>query len=241
MSQSKVSRIERGHSLPSVAELQAWARATGASDDALAELAGLVEQVATTATSWRILHRLGLAEKQREIAEVEREARRIQTFQPTMVPGLLQIADYARRVIAMSYQPGDVAAAVAARIERQSVLYDQTKRFEFLVTEGALGWQPGNMDMRPQHHRLLSIASLPNVVFSVVPRGPGSMPLLHPFVVFELSAETLVTVETYSAELQVRDAADVARYREVWERLREGAVGGEEWIRTSVARGTGRS
>jgi hypothetical protein len=158
-----------------------------------------------------------------------------------MVPGLLQIADYARRVIAMSYRPGDVAAAVAARIERQSVLYDQTKRFEFLLTEGALGWRPGGMDMRPQHHRLLSIASLPNVGLSVVPHGPGSMPLLHPFVVFELAAETLVTVETYSAELQVRDAADVARYREVWERLREGAVGGEEWIRTSVARGAGRS
>jgi transcriptional regulator with XRE-family HTH domain len=233
LSQSKVSRIERSHSLPSVAELRAWARATGASDDELAELAGLVEQVATTATSWRILHRLGLAEKQREIAEVEREARRIRCFQPTMVPGLLQVADYARRVIELSYRPGDVAAAVAARMERQRVLYDQAKRFDFLVTEGALRWRPGGMDLRPQHDRLLSIASLPNVALSIVPHGPGSMPLLHPFVVFELPAETMVTVETYSAELQVRDAADIERYLDVWGRLLDGAVGGDEWIRAS--------
>ena len=59
------------------------------------------------------------------------------------------------------------------------------------------------------------------------------MPLLHPFVMWELEDETLITVETYSAELQVRDPADVQRYQEVWERLVEGAVGGDEWIRTS--------
>jgi hypothetical protein len=44
---------------------------------------------------------------------------------------------------------------------------------------------------------------------------------------------TPITVETYSAELQVRDPADVQRYQEVWARLVEGAVGGDEWISTS--------
>lgn len=118
-------------------------------------------------------------------------------------------------------------------MERQSILYDQTRRFDFLVTEGALRWRPDDMDMRPQLDRILSMASLPNVGLSVVPHDPGRMPLLHPFVMWELEDETLITVETYSAELQVRDPADVQRYQEVWERLVEGAVGGDEWIRTS--------
>jgi hypothetical protein len=68
-------------------------------------------------------------------------------------------------------------------------------------------------------------ASLPNVALSVLPYGPGRMPLLHPFVMWELEGETLITVETYSAELQVRDPTDVQRYQEVWARLVEGAVG----------------
>jgi hypothetical protein len=87
--------------------------------------------------------------------------------------------------------------------------------------------------MRPQLDRLLSMASLPNVTLAVVPSGPSRMPLLHPFVMWELEDETLITVETYSAELQVRDPADVQRYQEVWTRLMEDAVGGDEWIRAS--------
>jgi hypothetical protein len=150
-----------------------------------------------------------------------------------MIPGLLQVADYARRVIEMAYRPGDITPATAARMERQSILFDQTRRFDFLVTEGALRWRPGDMDIRPQLDRLLSMASLPNVAVSVVPYGPGRMPRLHPFVMWELEDETLITVETYSAELQVRDPADVQRYQEVWARLMEDAVGGDEWIRTS--------
>lgn len=100
--QSKVSRLETGRTTPSLADIEAWTRATNASAEEITELAGLVEQLATSATSWRILHRLGLAEKQREIAELEREARHVRTFQPTMIPGLLQVADYARRVIEMA-------------------------------------------------------------------------------------------------------------------------------------------
>ena len=236
LSQPKVSRIETGRSLPNLDEVMAWARATGASEDELAELAALVEQVATTATSWRILHRLGLAGKQQEIKELEQQARRIQTFQPVMVPGLLQVAEYARRVIEMAYQPGDVGRAVAARLERQSILYDQSKQFDFLVTESALRWWPGPAElMRAQLDRLLSVASLPNVTLSVIPTGEAPIPFLHPFVVWELEAETLVTVETYSAELTIRESQDVARYYEVLDRLRLAAQVEEAAIRVIQA------
>lgn len=226
MSQPKVSRIETGQSLPSLEEVRAWAATTGATREEVADLAALLEQVATSATSWRILHRLGLAGKQQEIAELERRAKHIRTFQPVMVPGLLQIAEYARRVAEMAYEPGDIGRAVAARLERQSILYDQTKQFDFLITEGALRWRPGPAAlMRPQLDRLISVASLPNVRLTVVPLGEAQIPFLHPFVVWELDDETIVSVETYSAELWVQEAADVARYLEVWERASQGAVG----------------
>jgi transcriptional regulator with XRE-family HTH domain len=216
MSQSKVSRVERGQSLPNIVEVRVWARATAATRAELAEVAALLDQVATTATSWRILRQLGLAQKQFEIAELERQTLHVQTFQPTMIPGLLQTADYARRMfemrmVEMAYEPGDVARAVAARLERQTVLYDTSKRFDFLLTDGALRWAD-----QAQRDRLRSVATMPNVTIAVT---GAPFPYLHPFVIWHLADERLVTVETYSAELQVRDEADLARYQEVWQRL----------------------
>lgn len=231
LSQSKISRVETGRSLPSVEEVRAWAAATDTTDEELAELAALVEQVATTATSWRVLQRLGLAEKQREIAELERQAKRILTFQPVVIPGLLQVPDYARRVMAMGYAGEADPRAVAARLERQSILYDDSKRFEFLITEGALRWRPGDMNMRPQIDRLISAANLANVTLGIVPFDQAPTVFLNQFVLWELPDESLVTVETYSAELTVTDAADVARYREVWRRLSETARSAPDVLR----------
>lgn len=225
--QPRISRIETGRSVPSVDEVRAWAEATEATSDEVAELGGLVSRLATEATSWRILHRLGLTERQREIAELEREATTIVTFQPTMVPGLLQVADYARRVMAQGNpsSQADLAQAVAQRQERQAILYDQSKRFEFIVTEGALRWRPGPpVLMRAQLDRLISVASLPNVTLGMVPldiEAPDAY--LHPFVLWEMEGETLVTVETLSAELQIHEP-EIAVYRRTLERYRDAAL-----------------
>ena len=57
-----------------------------------------------------------------------------------MVPGLLQTAEYTRHVLAITdiHGWGDHAAAVAARMERQQILYKSARRFEFLLTEAAV-------------------------------------------------------------------------------------------------------
>jgi hypothetical protein len=151
-----------------------------------------------------------------------------------MVPGLLQVADYARRVMEQgnpSSQP-DLAAAVAKRTERQTILYDQGKSFEFLITEGALRWRPGPPElMRAQLDRLASMASLPNVELGVLSLDQEALDAyLHPFVVFELGDETLVTVETYSAELQVNEPQEVLVYQRTLERLRRAALWADQAI-----------
>jgi transcriptional regulator with XRE-family HTH domain len=222
--QSRISRIETGRSVPSLDDVRAWVEATNASQAELEELAGLLQHLAATATSWRILHRLGLTERQRELGELEREATMLCVFQPTMVPGLLQIAEYARRVMTQGNpsDQADIAAAVQRRLQRQTILYDQSKSFEFLLTETALRWRPGPLDMmRAQLDRLVSVASLPNVELGVIPlEGEAPDAYLHPFVIFELDDDPLVTVETYSAEMQVSDPQDVAVYRRTLDRLR---------------------
>jgi len=207
----------------------------------VAELGDLVRRLATETTSWRILHRLGLTQRQREIAELERQSTAILVFQPTMVPGLLQVADYARRVMAQGNpsSQADLAAAVAQRMERQTILYDQSKRFEFIITEGALRWRPGPPElMAAQLDRLISVASLPNVSLGVLmleQEAPDAY--LHPFVIFELDDEELVTVETLSAELQVSEPQEVAVYRRTLERYRSAARWGDQAVR--AIRGVG--
>jgi hypothetical protein len=130
-----------------------------------------------------------------------------------------------------SSQP-DLAAAVAKRTERQTILYDQSKSFEFLITESALRWRPGPPElMRAQLDRLASMASLPNVELGVLSLDQEALDAyLHPFVVFELGDETLVTVETYSAELQVNEPQEVLVYQRTLERLRRAALWADQAI-----------
>lgn len=221
--QSKVSRLETGRTTPSLADIEAWARATSATQEEVGEMAALVEQLAVSTTSWRILHHLGRTEKQQDIAELERESRAICVFQPVMIPGLLQIAEYARRSMQMSLAAPltDLSQAVAARMERQAILYDTGREFEFLLTEPALRWSPGPPEMmRAQLDRLISVASMPNIKLGVIKlETEATLPFLHPFVVFE-GPETVITVETYTAELSIREAGDVATYRQYLDRLR---------------------
>lgn len=243
--QPRISRIETGHTVPSLDDVRTWADVTNATAEELAELASLVQRLATEATSWRILHKLGLTQRQREIGELEQAATAIRVFQPTMIPGLLQISEYATRAMGQgntSYQ-SDLDQAVTQRLQRQTILYEQSKQFEFLLTETALRWRPGPPElMRAQLDRLISAANLPNVSLGVLlldQEAPDAY--LHPFVIFEFEGDALVTVETLSAQLQVNDPKEVAVYRRTMDRLRPVARWGDEALAVVRSLATGGS
>jgi transcriptional regulator with XRE-family HTH domain len=226
-SQSKVSKIENGRTRPSVADIEAWAQACGAGEARTADLVSLAESALTEARTWGPRHGT-LAARNREIAQSEQAATHLQNFQPAVFSGLLQTADYARRVIAMLDVAGtrDVAAAVAVRVERQTVLYDPAKRFEFLLTEGALRWRPGpHALMLAQLDRLLSIATLPNVTIGVLPFSREAVALYtNGFTIFDIPDEPYVLVETLTQELRLHEAGDLETYREAFARMRAAAA-----------------
>src|SRR6266571_1145187 len=95
ISQSKVSRIESGLTVPSAPEVAAWAAAVSASGTATELLTALTDVVYTEVHPWHA----ALREKihlQDEIQEIENRARTKLTYEPSLVPGLLQTAEYAR-------------------------------------------------------------------------------------------------------------------------------------------------
>jgi transcriptional regulator with XRE-family HTH domain len=233
VSQSKVSRVENSRTVPSVAVVEAWARACGAPPETVEDLIQRAEAVLTEARTWRTELARGLDAKQAQIGRLEADAEVIRLFQPTLVPGLLQTAEYARRVFTLANPSArqDIAAGVAARLERQQVLFDDTKRFEFVIYEAALRWPVTTpVAMLGQLDRISSLLDLPHVDIGIIPLDGPAVTLLPPgFCVFgDDPADALVTVETLTAELHISDTPDVTTYLETFARLRQTAVRGAD-------------
>ncbi len=157
-----------------------------------------------------------------------RDAREVWSFQCSMMPPLVQTAEYARRVMATAWHVSDDDAArvVAARVERQSALYGDDRAFVFVVTEGALRtWSGGASVMRAQLDRLALVGSLDAVHVGVIPWTASlAVPPRQGFTGYD---DRSVVLETFSEEHQVTDAAQIDWYRRLFTQYREAAVFGE--------------
>ncbi|MGQ0778178.1 MAG: helix-turn-helix domain-containing protein [Pseudonocardiales bacterium] len=229
LSQSTVSRIELGQAVPSISDVNQWAAATGAPDEQRAELLALTEAVAVETIAWRRVVRRGLPELQQDVRELEATAGTIRNFQPTVVPGLLQTAEYARRLITSGYPEGrqDIAAAIAARMDRQAILYDEDKRLEFLIAEVALRWRMGPPAMmRAQLDRIANTMTLPHLTVGIIPQTAEVTAWhIHGFAILDDREDgPVVRVETLTTGLSITDPGDVDRYRQAFRLLREAAV-----------------
>nr|MDT0660092.1 helix-turn-helix transcriptional regulator [Micromonospora sp. DSM 115978] len=230
--QSKISRIETGRQLPTEEDLTAWAVATGAADDAIVALRERLRSARAEHAPWRrgAVHP-GQSGTQRGMLDAASEAALIRNFEVGVVPGLLQTADYARARLAENVEfhgapAGDLEEALLLRIQRQQVLYDSTKRFQFVITESVLRMVLCPVDvMRGQLDRLAALIGLSNIELGVIPAG-SRLPLapLHGFVMFD----DAVTVETWAEEQTLRNAADTDRFGAIFDQLRRAARYGEQ-------------
>lgn len=226
---SKVSRLENGRQTATVADVEAWTGALGAPDAVRAELVDDLRSLRVEYATWRRQLRGGFAPRQRVNRLLEEGAATVRIFQPELVPGLLQTADYARAVfygLADLRGQRDVEAAVRERLRRQELLYEPGRRFRLLVTEAALRARlcpPGVH--RVQLDRLFVLAGLDTVELAVLASTaelPVAMP--HNFDIFD---DRLVLVETVNAELAIRDVEDVALYTRLFELFWDVAEHGE--------------
>ncbi|MDX3118579.1 helix-turn-helix transcriptional regulator [Streptomyces scabiei] len=158
-----------------------------------------------------------------------RSARMVRSFQCLVLPAMLQSAEYARHVFASAPNstPEAVGRAVAARVERQSLLYEPGRESVFVLTEAVLRTWPGNPSlMLAQFDRLLAVESLSTVRLGVIPwrRGVPVMPR-HGFTLCDQRA---VVVETFRGERVVDDSDEVAAYEETFRRFEEAAIFGRD-------------
>jgi hypothetical protein len=218
MSQSKVSRIETGRLLPSVVDVEQVLNALKVDNVTRRELLVLAHVANAEYQDVRASVRRGLHHRQREIAALEANATQVRHFLPTLITGLLQIPEYMRAAMNTPIEPaaGNAAKTIALKLERQVVLHDKTKSFEFLLTESALRWQLCEPSiMAVQIDRLVSLSQLPNIRVGVLPLSAQVRDgAYHTFVTYD---HRLVTIELFTGQLVLRDPKDIDHYRALFD------------------------
>jgi transcriptional regulator with XRE-family HTH domain len=232
-SQGTISRIETGQSLPSMPVVRAWLDICGVDDAARDRISELAAAAHGETRPWR-----ELLEEEQHLQDAarrrERDAVRVRNFQPTVVAGLLQTPEYAANLIPLADITGDVdhKAASEARLQRQQVLYDETRRFQFVMTEHVLRWAPGPRGLlATQLDRIASLATLGTVDVAVVPVEAPVLTPWHNFAIWEpADGVSYVTTELVHGEQELHDPAQVALYELLWDRMWKAAAVGDEAI-----------
>jgi transcriptional regulator with XRE-family HTH domain len=217
---SKVSKIENGRQTPTDSDVRSWCRATSANDD-IDDLLASLHTLEERHREWQRVLRAGLAAAQNVVARDEARTQVFRSFQPTMVPGLLQTPGYARTRMeqgARNWGATDLDEAVAARMARQAILYQPIRKFYFVLTESALmNALCAPEVMLVQIDRLMSLAMLPNVRLGIVPFEKQFR--VAPEHAFWIMDERLVAVETFSAQLDLTQPQEIDLYLKVFETL----------------------
>src|SRR5262245_49514949 len=172
---SKVIRVENGKNnitRDDLAALLAVYQVTSAT-----ELRNLVETARRARRpSWPEF-RDAVSSEFRLYAGLESAASVIRSYEPLLIPGMLQTPEYAQAVITALSAGGENAEVIARRVEirraRQTLLTaPDGPRMHFLVDEAAVRRRVGGRAMMvAQLQRLRELAALPRVTIQIVPFG----------------------------------------------------------------------
>jgi hypothetical protein len=151
----------------------------------------------------------------------------IRTYEPQLVPGLLQTEECARATIRMSHPTvsgEEIERRVALRVRRQEMLARlEAPNLWAVVDEGALWRLGGRAAMRMQVQRLLELSELPNVTLQAVPFYSGGHAAAGgPFTILRFAEPDLpdiVYLEQLTSALYLDQSEDADHYLVVMDRL----------------------
>jgi hypothetical protein len=192
------------------------------------KLVALARRANIEHVSVRALAELGLWRAQTELKHLTELCTVQRNFLPVMVSGLLQTPEYARAALTPMLPTSaarDVDKAVAARLDRQTVLDDTSRQFHFLMTEQAVRWKRiDRLAMARQCAHLAVMAERPNLDIAVLPLSAqvAAAPL-NSFLTFD---DRMVIVELFTGEVIYRDYKDVKYHLDLFDFFRSHALTG---------------
>lgn len=235
---AKTSRIESGKQAPSEDDIATWCRVCGTERD-IPDLIAASRAADQMYIEWRRLNRGGMRSLQERRRPLHERTRLYKAYCPSVVPGFLQVPEYARALLlaitAFRGTPDDVDDAVTSRMNRNLILGDGTRRFVFLVEETVLRYRIGGADaMALQLGRMLEAIELPGVSLGVIPSSAPERPMwpLEQFTVFD---DDSVHIELLSAQVTVTAPSEITLYVKAFEKLAALAVFGQDAARLIAA------
>lgn len=239
--QVRISRFERGEAVPSMPEVMRWADAIEADAPTRAILRRLTAAAHTDVTRHR--DTIGVHGHLQGAVEADEAGSGLtRSYTNEVVPGLLQTAAYAQAVFALVDKGSamDQAAALSGRLRRQEALYDQSRRFEFLIQEATLRWQPGAPGLLvAQLDRIASLSTLGNVALGIIPSRVQAPALPYSSYAMHIErtddGDASVSVELVHGSMIVSDPDDLTRYAEHWAAWADVAYWGSD-TRTHLGR-----
>ena len=235
ISASKISRIETGRTGLQADEVAALLGFYQAAKPLREELLELVRRAAEP--GWWQVQGSRLPELWQELIDIERSATAIINYEPLLIPGLLQTADYAGVLIHAAnpaLSEDEVEARVAARTARQALLgRSHPPRLLVLLEEGMLRRVVGDAGlMRRQVRHLEDAATRPNVTVQVVPTAAGAHPGLGgPFVIMEFDGDpTIVHLENRRGSAFLEEDADIVEAMIALQHLQRIALSPEDTL-----------
>ncbi|MGW7103018.1 helix-turn-helix domain-containing protein [Streptomyces sp. NPDC054838] len=165
---------------------------------------------------------------------LEAEAAAIRTYEPLVIPGLLQTPAYARAVIAgtIPHAADDQAATrLQVRLRRQDRLAapENPLRLWAVLDEAALRRVVGSHEvMREQLEHLNSLGAQPHITVQVLPHEVGAHPgVSGQFSLLEFSGaadESVVYLERFTGDLYLEKRSEVRLYSDMYAYLQAQAL-----------------
>jgi transcriptional regulator with XRE-family HTH domain len=237
---AKLARIESGQTPVKLADVRELCRLYEVGSQATDSLAAMAQ--ATSKEAWWEEYGPGSLPRWFGMyLSLEAVASQISTFEPAVVHGLFQTADYAReveRAVSPDAPEETVESYVAVRMARQERVFERPEppRIRLILGEQALNpavGPPGMMSAQLEHLRHRSTA--PEVEVRILPFAAG----LHPgvFGAFSLlefddpNDPAVVYLETYDAARYPEAPPQVARFRRRLELIHDKSIPLEEFFR----------
>lgn len=225
---SKISKIEYGKQTPTDDDIRVWCQNCEVPDQVL-DLIATVRNIEAMYVEWRRMLRVGTRKRQEASISLEAQTRLFRWYEPVLAPGILHTAEYARAVLARVIDfyeiPNDLEDGVAARMERQQILYKGNHRFHFVLAQQVLLTTVGDTEVLVgQLDRLHTVLSLPRVRLGIIPATAAYRVPTNQFIMFD---DRMVHVETVSAELSITQPREIFLYSKTFQELSQRAVYGQ--------------
>jgi hypothetical protein len=187
--------------------------------------------------SYQQLNEGGLKVAQKSVREEYEQLTLARAYQSKLMHGMLQTEAYTREalrgaqaeqgVTGVTDLEADLRAAVAERMDRQTLLNRTDARWMFILEEWVLWLHPWSVELQiDQLHHLLRVREHPTVSIGIIPADAPRQGI-HPAETFDITDTELVNIELVSGYLSITDPAEIAMYQSTWDQLSSLAVFGQ--------------